>query len=99
MRDIKKTADDINKHADEFQAIDITSTMHLQEMVRKMTGIDEVNSTLKEEDVLFEKIAKEEMFIESLDPNQKDFHQVHVSCIQEALRKAYEAGINNSSKH
>ena len=94
-REIKQAADDINQHADQFQAIDIGLSMNLQKLLNRMKGADVLENNQTKESQLFEKIAKEEMFIESLNEQKSDsldFHEVHVSQVSDALRKAYEAG-------
>ncbi len=46
-------------------------------------------------DTLFAKIAKEELYIETLEPRHMDgldFHEVGVWGLKRALKRAYEAG-------
>ena len=52
-------------------------------------------------DALFETIARETMFIETLATTKSsgDFHQTAVWVVREALQRAYDAGLAAGSKH
>ena len=69
--------------------------MVLRNTQRNSNRRDHMASSNQKQNALFEEIAKEHFFVETLETrglDRLDFHDVSVACIKSALEAAFEAG-------